>query len=76
MFRTPSILDGRDCLKIIVMLQLVFAEVDEESVLIVTEVILTAINSIVEEHKCIVYTCKIVTKSSYSGTEPHGWPLS
>ena len=62
-------------MKIIVMLQLVFAEVDEESVLIVAEVILTVMDSILEEHKCIVYTCKIVTKSSYSDTEPHERPL-
>ena len=54
------------------MLQLVHAEVDEESVLIVSKEILTVINSIIEEHKCIVNTYKMITESSYSGTEPHG----
>ena len=43
--------------------------------LIVNEEILTAMDTIVEEHKCIENTCKMVIESSYSGTEPHEQPL-
>ena len=43
--------------------------------LIVNEETLTAMDSTVEEHKCIDNTCKMVIESSYSGTEPHEQPL-
>ena len=43
---------------------------------IVYEEILTVMDSIDKEDKCMDNACKTVTKSSYSGIESHEWPSS
>ena len=53
-----------------------YTEVDEESVFIVDEEILTVMDSIVEEHKCTDNYCKTVIENSYSGIDPHERPSS
>ena len=53
-----------------------YTEVDEESVFIVNEEILTVMDSIVEEHKCTDNDCKTVIENSYSGIDTREWPSS
>ena len=53
-----------------------YTEVDEESMFIVDEEILTVMDSIVEEHECMDNACKTVIENSYSGIEPHERPSS
>ena len=53
-----------------------YTEVDEESMFIVDEEILTVMDSIVEEHECTDNTCKTLIENSYSGIEPHERPSS
>ena len=53
-----------------------YTEVDEESVFIVDEEILTVMDSIVEEHECTDNDCKTVIENSYSGIDPHERPSS
>ena len=54
----------------------IYAEVDEESVFIVDEEILTVMDSIIEEHECKYKDCKTVIENSYSGIDPHERPSS
>ena len=55
-----------------------YTEVDEESMFIVDEEILTVMDSIVEEHECTDNACKTVIENSYSGiaADPHERPSS
>ena len=53
-----------------------YTEMDEESVFIVDEEILTVMDSIFEEHECTDNACKTVIENSYSGIDPHERPSS
>ena len=53
-----------------------YTEVDEKSVFIVDEKILTVMDSIVEEHECTDNACKMVIENSYNGIDPHEGPSS